>query len=293
MGQAIGEATIPVDLFNPGQVLGCIGLMEAAEVFFGGVRAGFDWSGATTEFKLKANIDGNPIAAVIEFLKSARATALVPAGCEHTTEKWKLASVPVADGAPNAYPSPDSPATLAVRLDGQIERSSASLTIDYWGDHLKTTQRDPLKLWGGAGGYPGAALTNDALALIAGADERDPFAHHAPQSSAFRLDWRRDYIPIDAGFSPNEHGALKMIGYPLVELLAAVGLTYARPVRDDRLAYRYAVIGGRTYAPSFMRAALGGAELPFSMRSFQMQLGWTGQEGKERCITIVTEDNKR
>jgi len=289
----MGEATIAVDLLNPGQVLGCIGLMEAAEVFFGGVRAGFDWRGATTGFKLEAALADNPIAAVIGFLKSARATALVPANCEHTTDKWKLPSERLPDDAPYAYPSPDSPATLAVRLDGEVARRKASLTIDYWGDHLLTTQRDPLKLWGGAGGYPGAALANDALELIGEADESDPFAHRAPQSSAFRLDWRRDYIPIDAGFSPNEHGSLSMVGYPLVELLAAIGLTYARPVRDDRLAFRYGVIGGRTYAPSFMRAALGGGELPFPMRSFQMQLGWTGQEGKERCITIVTEDYKR
>jgi CRISPR-associated protein Csx14 len=183
-----------------------------------------------------------------------------------------------------------------VRLDGELkggDATEASLVIDYWGDHLLTTRRDPLKLWGGAGGYPGAALARDALELTRDADARGPFDFSAAQSSAFRLDWRRDYIPLDAGFSPNKQSDVKMVGYPLVELLAAIGLSFARPRRHDRLAYTYGVIGGRRYAPSFMRAAFGGAELPFPRRSFEMQLGWTGQEGKERCITIVTEDKRR
>ena len=69
----------------------------------------------------------------------------------------------------------------------------------------------------------------------------DPFAVDALQSGSFRLDWRRDYVPLHAGFSPNVHGSVVMRGYPVVELLAAIGLTHARPVRHNKLRYSYGV----------------------------------------------------
>nr|RDS95485.1 hypothetical protein DWF04_11310 [Cereibacter sphaeroides f. sp. denitrificans] len=56
-----------------------------------------------------------------------------------------------------------------------------------------------------------------------------PFAFSAPQSSSFRFDRRLDYMPIDAGFSPNRHDGITMVGSPVAELLAANGLRYARP----------------------------------------------------------------
>ena len=124
----------------------------------------------------------------------------------------------------------------------------------------------------------------------------DPFALGAEQSSSFRFDWRRDYVPINAGFSPNAHGKVVMRGYPLVELLAAVGLTHARPIRCARLEYRYGVAGvsdDRLYEPMFLRAALGVEKAPFSgmpFRLFTMRLDWPGQEGQARCITEVLEE---
>jgi CRISPR-associated protein Csb3 len=36
--------SIPVDLFNPGQVFACLGFLEAAEVLLGDAKGGFDWS---------------------------------------------------------------------------------------------------------------------------------------------------------------------------------------------------------------------------------------------------------
>jgi CRISPR-associated protein Csx14 len=127
----------------------------------------------------------------------------------------------------------------------------------------------------------------------------DPFGISAPQSSSFRLDWRRDYIPIDAGFSLNVHGNMETLGFPLVELLGAIGLTHARPSRPDRrnkLAYVYAIAGracasDEIWLPlSILRAALGAAALPFPSRQFRMLLDWPGQEGQARSITTVTEE---
>jgi CRISPR-associated protein Csx14 len=180
----------------------------------------------------------------------------------------------------------------------ELSKDGKNFMIDHWGD---ATARDNVKFWAGSGGYPGAALWRDAVVLIkeeAVSAFQDPFALAAPQSSSFRFDWRRDYIPLDVGFSPNEHASMEMVGYPLVELFAAIGLSHARPLRPERrnkLLYRYGVIGSNAkeaplLPPTFLRAALGTEAMPFPRRRFRMNLGWPGQEGQARCITTVTEE---
>jgi CRISPR-associated protein Csx14 len=52
-------ASIPIDLKSPGQVLACMGFLEAAEVLLGGVEAHFDWSAAPASFVLRADGDKN------------------------------------------------------------------------------------------------------------------------------------------------------------------------------------------------------------------------------------------
>ena len=72
------------------------------------------------------------------------------------------------------------------------------IRIDHWGDQ---TERDNVKFWAGASGYPGAALARDALSQMKALGDNplaaaaaDPFAVSGPQSSSFRFDWRRDYV---------------------------------------------------------------------------------------------------
>lgn len=291
----MAQARIPVDLFNPGQVFACLGLMEASDQLLGTASAGFDWHDpADTGFMLSADGDADPVAHVLEFLGQAAVAAIAPAGSAHDTRKWNVPTEPLAAGDDCfPFPDPSSPATLPERL---TDRAGRSLTIEHWGD---ATDRDNVKFWAGAGGYPGVALLRDALDLVRdriGGAVADPFALAAPQSSSFRFDWRRDYIPMDVGFSPNDHPELTMVGFPLVEILAAIGLQNARPRRlDSKLDYRYAVIapppGGALLDPIFLRAALGGATEPFAHRCFRMRLGWPGQENQARCITAVFEEN--
>lgn len=296
----MAEAAIPVDLFNPGQVFACIGLAEATEVLLGEAQGVFDWSDpARTVFRLRARGAGSPVRCVLEFLDRAQARALAPVGSA-SVDAWNDSWGPRPDTWPREqgypFPDPSSPATLVCRLtDGEHE-----LLLDHWGD---ATERDNVKFWAGAGGYPGAGLAADALALARGsaaAAADDPFAFGAPQSSSFRLDWRRDYIPLHAGFSLNAHGNIDTQGFPLVELLGAIGLCHARPLRPDRrnkLAYAYGVVGradvgDATWLPlTFLRAALGNAPMPFPMRHFKMLLDWPGKEGQARSITTVTEEN--
>ncbi|MBC6439779.1 MAG: type I-U CRISPR-associated protein Cas8c [Rhodospirillales bacterium] len=306
----MAQASIPVDPFNPGQVFACLGFMEAADILLGHAEGGFDWQSkdGDTRFVLKADGDENPFATVLEFLAEAEIVSLAPAGSSNDTEKWNIKQVSLPNDDPFPFPDPDSPATLPARLTTADGRE---IVIDHWGDG--TIRRDRVKFWAGSGGYPGVALVRDARDLIKSSlDEQgwkvadaasDPFALSAVQSSSFRFDWRRDYIPIDAGFSPNDHKKIRMLGFPIVELLAAIGLTNARPQRLGILEYRYGIAGlegSRLLSPIFLRAALGAgpaipyagndAFLPLPRRTFHMQLGWPAQEGQARCILDVDEE---
>ena len=297
---------IPVDLANPGQVFACLGFMEAAEILIGGAMATFAWSGRETSarFRLETHGDEAPVPHVLRFLAEAEVVSLAPAGSGLGTEKWKVPTggwSVLSDRAGAAasqdvhcYPSPcpDSPATLVVLLRDEDGRT---IIVDYWADG---TSRDNVKLWAGSGGYPGAALLRDALDLFrdgAGQAAAEPFAVIAPQSSSFRFDWRRDYVPLDAGFSPNDQPSVVMGGFPIVEVLAAIGLANARPARvqrRDKLRYRYgALMSADPLDPTFLRAALGGtAPVPDArLRLFEMRLAWPGQENQARAIVDVTE----
>ncbi len=229
----MAEASIPVDLFNPGQVFACLGFMEAAEVLCGPCEGRFDYDNgdAAAEFVLRIDGARNPVSETLSFLGRAEVQAVAPLYSELSTqEKWNVETCRLSQPV---FPcaAPDSPAALPVLLtDGKN-----AIAIEHWADG---SDRDNVKFWAGAGGYPGAALARDALNLVRGLGDNasavaatDPFQVSAQQSSSFRFDWRRDYIPLDAGFSPNDHGSIAMVGYPFVELLAAIGMQNARPAR--------------------------------------------------------------
>lgn len=294
------EASIPVDLFNPGQVFACIGLVEAADVLAGDAEGVFDWSDpADVRFRVCARGAESPVEKVLAFFDVAKARAVALEGSpsiERWTASWGERPAVVLRSAGYPFPDPPSPATLVCVLEHDGQR----IAIDHWGDQ---TARDNVKFWAGAGGYPGAGLARDALELVRGralAAAADPFALAAPQSSSFRLDWRRDYVPIDAGFSLNKHEGMDTLGFPLVELLGAIGLTHARPTRPswrDKLEYVYGISGRARRADAWwlplplLRASLaGGGALPFPNRQFRMFLSWPGQEGQARAITTVTEE---
>jgi len=301
----MAQASIPVDLLNPGQVFACLGFLEAADVLLGDAEGSFDWAEeSNVRFHLRARGEKDPVSRVLGFLESARVESIAPCGSKNDTEKWNVPTERLEPDSAFPCPDPDSPATMPAKLVSTKE--GISLVIDHWCEEGTRTRRDAVKFWAGAGGYPGAAIVRDALDLVRGkcADvTSSPFALAAPQSSNLRLDWRRDYIPIDAGFSLNRHSKMTAVGFPLVEVLAALGLTNARPMKVHRLEYRYQVlgqidgqshsVGSPMYSASLLRAGLGCAELPFPRRVFRMGLGWPGQEGQARAITIVNEERHR
>lgn len=288
----MATSSIPVDLFNPGQVFACLGFLEAAEILLGDAAGGFQWEDGEARFRLSA--EGDPVDAVLTFLNSAEVRTRTPAADKLSTERWGIATDRIGDSDPFPFDQPASPATLPALLVGPGPRGEAQhVPLEYWGD---SSNRDNVKFWAGAGGYPGAALARDALDLIRAGDYATEriFDVPAPQSSSFRFDWRRDYIAIDTGFAVNDHADITMVGYPLVEIMAAMGVSHARPQRLDKLRYRYGVIASgapdRLLPPSILRAALGCTTFPFPQRTFSMRLDWPGQEGQARCITDVTEE---
>ena len=297
------ESRIPVDLFNPGQVFACLGLVEVADLLLGGAAGIFDWKGSVVTFRLVADAEP-PVERALRFLERAEVVVLAPCQSSHQ-ERWKRSwgQGPEAIPKDTAFPFPDpgSPATLPVVLrDGE----GLAVPINYWGDVFSRTGRDNVKFWAGSAGQPGAVVARKALDLMRGsvaAAADDPFNLSAPQSSSFRFDWRRDYVPLEIGFSINKHPAIRAVGYPLVELLAAVGMTHARPARisrSDKLRYRYGAIGGGDSRdpvdPIFLRAALGARQCPvpgMPFRRFVMNMAWPGRAGDARCITHVNEEN--
>ncbi len=297
----MAEARIPADLFNPGQVFACLGLVEAADILLGDAEGAFDWESATeTTFILRATGDEDPLEVVLDFLLRAEVKSLAPPDSANRTENWDGIPTKLLN-AHQPFPAadPSSPATLPALLF----TGAGSVVVDYWIDGERVSGRDNAKFWAGSSGKPGVSFLQDALALMRQEPQRlkgESFDYDVAQSSSFRFDWRRDYVPLDTGFSLNQHkDKIFAVGYPLVEVLAAIGLSHARPLRlQDKLHYRYAVPGlpqlpgGATplYPPIFLRAALGCAELPFPMRTFRMNLDWPGQAGQARAITHIYEE---
>ena len=297
----MAESSVPVDLLNPGQVFACLGILEATEILLGGATAVFDWlSDAETIFRVSASGEVPPMTRVIDFLEQAEVVTRVPAGSPNLGS-WKSSwgrEPEVGDrGRPFPFPDPTSPATLPVLLR---DKSGNEIALDYWGD---ATRRDNVKFWAGAGGKPGSAILGESIDLVREKMRQHtnhPFALSAPQTISFRFDWRRDYISIQDGFSTNRHKSgpttIVMVGFPLVEILAAIGMTHARPKRKTKLEYGYGVLGngeGPPLDPMFHRAALGAETCPVPgtpFRYFLMHLDWPGREGDARCITHVTEE---
>jgi len=286
------QSQVPVDLLNPGQVFACLGLMEMTEVLCGPCEGEFACHGRDPMAEFRFRADDEPLAAVLDFLCETELCALAPRGSRLVAKEPGITTQVRAD-AFFPSPAPDSPSALPIRLN----HGGASVSVEHWADG---STRDNVKFWAGAGGYSGAALARDALEAIRGLSEerwvearRAPFDIGVPMSSSFRFDWRRDYVPLDLGFSINEHsGTIQSTGYPFVELLAAIGLEFARPVRvspRSKLAYRYGV--WHVPLPTLLaRPVLGGASPGVQIRRFRLRLDWPGQENQARCIVDVQEE---
>lgn len=319
--------SIPVDLKSPGQVLACMGFMEAAEVVLGGVVAHFEWSRPPAQFVLNANGDHNPFEVVLEFLSKASVIELTPIGYveggaadgdDDGDQEEAAPSEPEerddADGddasetqgrlTTPAFPSGEGDRNA---LPVQLAHDGHRLTVSHWADG---SSRDDFKLYSGNRSANRIAtqmlqgvrakpkknqsigdLKNRGLQQLwqenRAALLKAPFDAVTPMGGSFNFDPRGAWTAIDAGYSPNTQKD-GIAASPVVEILAAIGLEHSRPDQYETRKVRYAV-WGHPLPPMLARAALAGADLKLPMRRFDFKLDLSG---KNKVTTFAQEETQ-
>jgi CRISPR-associated protein Csx14 len=249
----MAEHTIPVDLFNPGQVFACLGFLEAADALLGEAEGGFDWSGeGDVRFALRAGGGGNPFEAVLRFLAEAEVQVVCPLGVDGP---W-----PPGARFRDEFPAPlrkllksDKKGYTASALPVVITVGDKSLPVTNW---LEGDGRDVLKLF--AGKQIGSQLASNMLkgdprkpgtvghrqlfAQIRATGCADPFGEVGPVGGRFGYDARGAWDAIRVGTSLDAQGVFVNVS-PCVEMLSAIGLEHARPLFPSTYEIRYAAWG--------------------------------------------------
>ena len=279
------STAIPVDLTNPGQVIACLGLIEAVDCLLGPAEARFDWQDGEARFVLQAENSSQPIADIIAFLAHAKVFACAPQ--DVSFPKLASGSLHAIDTFP-AY-EPDV-LTLPIRLEDT--RNTTSAQFGHWADG---SGRDSFKLY--AGNRSALKIIGDMLQAIQRLWESqrsklitDPFGALCSMGGSFNFDPRGAWTAIDTGYSLNDlKGQLqqKVMASPLLEILAAWGLEHIRPDKTSNRSYRYAVWD--TFLPPHLaRVAFSGHFAAVSQRQFRFQLEMSG---KNKIIRYAIEEN--
>jgi CRISPR-associated protein Csx14 len=310
----MNTASIPVDLFNPGQVFACLGFLEIADELLGNAEGGFDWSDlSNTRFELKADGDSNPFERVLGALAQAlckevepkgwpgeKATDAIVAECfpsklldhfDKKEKKWTRTSLPVSI----SFPKADNLAS--VTLTGWTDGSSRPLFKLYSGNRsahsiasnmLKGKRAKPTKT------FPDGRVESKGLCQLWQEKRTQlvavPFDVLCSMGGSFNFDPRGGWTALDAGFSPDQQsksGVLDGISAsPVVEVLAAWGLDDARPDEFETRQVRYGVWHGLMPA-MLARAAISGVEVIRPIRRFRFTLAMSG---KNKVVTFATEE---
>ena len=322
----MAEASIPVDLLNPGQVFACLGFMEAADILLGDVAGSFDWSkDSSTRFAFRATGERNPFEAVLEFLAEAEPNRWGPLGYADPPPKKGEASgdddVEVDDdmddaASANKVPSLDLcltfPAKAGDRMALPIKFGGGNrpvVELDHWADG---SSRESFKLY--AGNRSADAIARAMLKGVRSKPSKKQRANGQPgdlKTKGVRQLWEEDraalvnapfdvLTPMGGSFNFDPRGAWTAIdaGYspnehkhaieasPVVEFLAAWGLENARPVEFGLRQVRYTAWG--VNLPLILaRAALAGALPAVPSRQFRFELDLSG---KNKVVTFAQEE---
>lgn len=301
----MAESSIPVDLYNPGQVFACLGLLELADQLIGDAQGAFDWSDeANVSFKLKASTDVNPVAAVLKELAEATIVEIEPVGwpgeSSITAESSEVFPSPIAHHKDNEGDYKRTKLPIALQF---APPSSGSLEIQHWSDD---SSRPEFKLYAGnrsgfsiAGdmmrgkwGKPTkkgiSKLSNQGLTQLWNADPaglaQAPFHVLVPMAGSFNMDARGAWSPIDAGYSPDKQGHA-LVASSVVEILAVVGLEHYRPIEQERNVFMQCVWSDWLH-PELARVALQGRLGCFQHRTFEFALRYSG---KNKIVSFSQE----
>jgi len=297
----MAEASIPVDLFNPGQVFACLGFLEAAEVLLGEAEGGFDWSdAANVNFILRAAGDENPFAAVLAFVKEARVEWLT----HDQNVKERDGGFSVLRESISDSESPKE-ADLPALMTGKFRGEDRKVYFGYWADGSSRFSTTFKKSTNGASSHIRFNNAHIAIAeLNEGQSAIDPFEQKARTESLFRLDPRGSVDPINGGTSPDKlrKGSIdvRVATYPVCEALALVGLQNARPGFRERGAFHYYAWSRRDkgeqhchgFLPLVLARAAISVTLPFlAARCFVVQHEEV-KKGGDRKMTQIYEEMK-
>ncbi|HLH07481.1 MAG TPA: type I-U CRISPR-associated protein Cas8c [Terriglobales bacterium] len=299
----MAKASIPVDLFNPGQVFACLGFAEAADVLLGNAVGGFAWPrGGEPRFAIQANASEHPFGAVLEFLSKAHLRRLAPTGYvdplaagkkkskKNVKKPRKEEQMDEESGVSPLHLIEAFPANEADRLalPLRLEHDGRHIDITHWCDG---SSRNSFKLF--AGQQRSDVIAQQMLEAIQtlcskhnGKILDDPFGLTVPLGgSSFKFDSRKSWTGIDAGYSPDEQSH-DVRASPIVEMLAAVGLEHARPDEFETRQVRYG-IWGIPLPLLLARPALSGAFIGVPMRVFRFTLDLAG---KNKIVTFAQEE---
>ncbi|WP_083924498.1 type I-G CRISPR-associated protein Cas8g2 [Lamprocystis purpurea] len=308
----MAEASIPVDLFNPGQVFACLGFLEAADLLIGQAEGWFDWLRARdTHFHLRTPGTSNPYRVVLDAITTSEIECWAPYGYlepvrgQDVDESAAETSLNLIYHFSETFPERSGdPMGFPIRL-----RTTDQLVINFthWADG---STRDKFKLYAG-----NRSALRIARAMLFGTrhegtkkqpignlkthgisnlwhDHRDavierPFDVLTPMRGSFNFDPRGGWTAIDAGYSPNDQEHL-IAASPVVEFFAALGMEHVRPNVYGSRKVRYAV-WDYPLPTVIARTALSGSIPALSQRYFFFQLALSG---KNKVVTFAEEESR-
>jgi CRISPR-associated protein Csx14 len=242
----MNKISVPFDPTNPGQFYACCALIDL-----------FDLSGARVQSRFRVS-DHHPRTAEFE-LRSEQQMDL----------SLLLSEIRIASFEAINHPEK---AVKPIRLS----LARGDILLDWWFDpfRIKTVS---IKCW--AGQVTTERLMAELLPMIdPAADIKVLFQVPRMMKTRFGVDPRSAWNSLDIGYSPNEHNQ-DTTTYPLVELLAAIGLQGFRPNSQTRSSVMYSVWKNwLPRVPARRAATIGWPGL--SCRSYQFSIEKRGQSYK-------------
>jgi CRISPR-associated protein Csx14 len=325
----MGAPSIPVDLFNPGQVFACLGFLEAADVLLGDAEGGFDWSAeGNVTFALSAKGEGNPFERALEFLVGAEPTRWGPIGYSDPppkkgkgadegdeSEDDDSADEPAPEGEKPALDlSPVFPAKLGDRMALPIRFGGGNRPVVELGHWADGSSRDSFKLYAGnrSADRIARAMLRGVRKKATGKQKASGQPGHLKTKGMTQL-WETDrtaliaapfdvLTPMGGSFNFDPRGAWKAIdaGYSPNEHKHAI---QASPVVEFLAAWglehaRPVEFGvrqvryatwGASLPPTLARAALAGSLTTIPLRRFRFELDLSG---KNKVVTFAQEESR-